>query len=80
MHLFKSHAFVLMPSAPRRSSAFPAVCVFYLAVLGDAGSFIAAFGLSGSGLVSGLVAPGPVGSLFSNQGSTLCPLHGKLGS
>lgn len=62
MHVFKSHAFVLMPSAPRRSSAFPAVCVCYLAALGGAGSFIAAFGDSGSGLVAGLVAPGPVGS------------------
>ena len=55
------HTHLLMPSAPRHSAAFPAAC-FYLAALGRAGSFTAAFGLSGAGSVVGLVAPGPVGS------------------
>ena len=55
------HTHLLMPSAPQHSAAFPAAC-FYLAALGRAGSFTAAFGLSGAGSVVGLVAPGPVGS------------------
>ena len=45
---------LLMPPAPRHSSAFPAAC-FYLAVLGRAGSFTVAFGLSGASSVVGLV-------------------------
>lgn len=60
MYLFKSHAFVMMPSAPWHSSAFPAVCFYLFGCFGCQDLSLCCLNVVRA--VVGLVAPEPVGS------------------